>query len=267
MSDTTTMAMHPDAKATAVVAADLCKSFGGVAALNHCNISVAAGGITGLVGPNGAGKSTSLNVIAGLIRPDSGKVTLFGEDVTGRPPRLMARAGLVRTYQLSRELAGLTAFENILLALTPPDRETLRACIFSPRQTAAEERARAGEAMKLLRQVGLEAKADELAGRLSGGQKKLLELARALALKPRVILLDEPTAGVNPTLRHGIADVIRDINAQGVTFAIVEHDMGFVARLCGEVIVLAEGHDLLRGRYADVMADKTVVDAYLGAVA
>ena len=254
------------AGAPALSVENLSRAFGGIAALNNCNVAIAPGSITGLVGPNGAGKSTLLNIIAGLIRPDAGRIALFGRDVTGLPSRTMARLGLVRTFQFSRELSGLTALENVMLALTPPHRESIRAIAVSPRRIVAEERARAVQAMALLRQVGLDGKADEPAGQLSGGQKKLLELARALATDPRIILLDEPTAGVNPALRLAIADVIRAINARGVTFVIVEHDMGFVARLCGEVVVLAEGRDLLRGRYADVMADKAVVTAFLGAV-
>jgi ABC-type branched-subunit amino acid transport system ATPase component len=251
----------------ALTVTSVSKSFDGVAALTSCDLVVSQGSVTGLVGPNGAGKSTLLNVMSGLIRPDAGSLALFGRDVTGRPPRAMARAGLVRTFQLSRELSGLTALENVMLALTSPRLEGVRACFAGPVQFARQERERAETAFALLKRVGLDAKADELAGRLSGGQKKLLELTRALALKPRIILLDEPTAGVNPTLRHCIADIIRDINAQGVTFALVEHDMGFVARLCDEVVVLAEGRNLLRGQYADVMADKAVLSAYLGAVA
>lgn len=251
----------------ALAASHVSKSFGGVRALDECSVVIDRGSITGIIGPNGAGKSTLLNVVSGLLRPDGGQVRVDGVDATGASPREMARRGVVRTFQLSRELAGLTALENVMLALTPAGSETIASTFFRAGRLAREEARRRRAALALLARVGLDSKADDLAGTLSGGQKKLLELTRALALDPKIILLDEPTAGVNPTLRNAIAAFIRELRDAGVTFGIVEHDMGFVARLCDTVVVLAEGRDVMRGSHAEVTSDRRVIEAYLGAVA
>lgn len=240
------------------------KTFGGIHALEDVSLNVPKGSITGIVGPNGAGKSTLFNILSGLMPPDCGKVWFRGEQVTGQPPHVLALRGLVRTFQISRELGELTVLENLLLARPSQSGERIWSSLVSRRRIHEEEASGAREAKELLERVNLWRLADAPARTLSGGQKKLLELCRALMLRPKAILLDEPAAGVNPVLIAGLCTFISRLRDEGVTFAIVEHNMDLVAQLCDPVYVLAEGRVLTTGTFASVIADQRVMEAYLG---
>jgi ABC-type branched-subunit amino acid transport system ATPase component len=243
------------------------KAFGGTLALDRCSLSVAARSVTGIIGPNGAGKTTLLNVVCGLVSPDSGRVLFKGDDITGSTARAVAARGIVRTFQIVRDLIGLTVLETLLLAPGRQIGETVTAALFRRRAFEAQERANAAKARAILQRVGLWRLADAPAGSLSGGQKKLLELARALMLDPVVVFLDEPAAGVSPPLLNDIIALIRELQAEGLTFAIVEHDMHLIEEVCDQVHVLAEGRCLVSGSFAEVTANATVVEAYLGLLA
>ncbi len=247
--------------------AGITKHYGGVAALNGCTLSLARGEVTGLIGPNGAGKTTLLNTLTGLARPDAGTVIFDGVDVTGLPAHRMAARGVVRSFQIVRELASLTVFETLLLAPPQQTGETLGGALFQRRKWWAQEHADAARARVLLERIGLWRLADQPSASLSGGQKKLLEVARALLLEPRLILLDEPGAGVSPPLREEIIALVRELKAEGLSFGIVEHDMHLVGEICDHVHVLAEGRTLVSGTFAEATADPRVVDAYLGIAA
>jgi ABC-type branched-subunit amino acid transport system ATPase component len=240
------------------------KSFGGLAILRGIDLDVAAGRITAVIGPNGAGKSTLLNVVGGLLSTDNGRISLGNIDLTGLPPHQRARLGLVRTFQISRELGELTVLENVMLARQAQSGESIWQALLRMRTVREEELAAAIKAKRLLDNVGLWRLADAPARSLSGGQKKLLELCRALMLDPKIILLDEPAAGVSPPMRLEISKAIRQLCEEGLTFVIVEHDMDLVSSLCDHVYVIAEGKNLTCGSFADVVADDRVVRAYLG---
>lgn len=246
---------------------DVRKSFGGIGVLRGVSIEAPARQITGVIGPNGAGKSTLLNVIGGLFRPDAGSIVLTDRNITKLAPFERARLGLVRTFQISRELGELTVLENLLLARPNQRGESILGAFLSWRNVRAEERCAAERARAILTTVGLWRLADAPARSLSGGQKKLLELCRALMLDPKIILLDEPAAGVSPPMRAEITGVIRALCKDGLTFVIVEHDMDMIASLCDRVYVIAEGANLTSGSFRDVVSDKRVVHAYLGGVA
>lgn len=240
------------------------KRFGGLVALGDVSVEVEARHITGIIGPNGAGKSTLLHVIGGLLRPSGGTVTLDGEDITYLPSHVRARRGLVRTFQISRELGEMTVLENLMLARPRQTGESIASAFFQYGKVRAEERAAASRAKSLLEQVGLWRLADHAARTLSGGQKKLLELCRALMLDPKIILLDEPAAGVSPPMRAEISGVIKMLRSSGISFVVVEHDMDMVASLCDRVYVMAEGSNLASGTFREVISDARVVRAYLG---
>lgn len=240
------------------------KTFGGVRALEDVSLRIPADSITGIVGPNGAGKSTLFNMLSGLVPPDRGTVKFRGDDVTHRPPHYLARSGLVRTFQISRELGELTVLENLLLARPDQSGESIWRSLLARRAIREQEALGLEEARNLLERVNLWPLADAPARTLSGGQKKLLELCRALMLHPKVILLDEPAAGVNPVLIAELCGFITRLRLEGVTFAIVEHNMDLVAELCDPVYVLAEGRVLTTGTFASVVADQRVMEAYLG---
>jgi ABC-type branched-subunit amino acid transport system ATPase component len=240
------------------------KNFGGVAALDGCSLSLKKGFVTGLIGPNGAGKTTLLNVISGLVKPDAGSVHFDGDDITGMPTNLIASLGLVRTFQIVRELGGLTVLENLLLSPGHQLGETITGALFRCSTVRSQEQHNAVKARKILERFGLWRLADQSASALSGGQKKLLELARALLLEPKFILLDEPAAGVAPPLLKDIISLIRELKSEGISFGIVEHDMHLIGELCDDVHVLTEGKTLVSGAFADVTADPRVIDAYLG---
>lgn len=245
----------------------LTRRYGGVAALDGVTLDLARGQVTGLIGPNGAGKTTLLNALTGLARPEAGTVLLEGENVTGLPAHVMASKGVVRSFQIVRELSSLTVFETLLAAPPAQSGETVTGALFGRRKWWAQERANADLARALLERVGLVKLADQSSALLSGGQKKLLEMARALLMKPRLILLDEPGAGVSPPLRLEIVRLVRELKAEGLSFGIVEHDMHLVEEVCDHVHVLAQGRALVSGTFAEATADPRVVSAYLGVAA
>ena len=251
----------------ALEARDIGLTFGTFVALEGVSVSFRRGGITGIVGPHGAGKSTLFNVLGGQVRPVRGAVLLDGSDMTRQPPHMRARRGLTRTFQISRELGALTVLENLLLAFPrQPGEGMLAALRGGTRVKRAEDEAFA-RASALLRRVNLWRLADAPANALSGGQKKLLELCRALMLEPRVVLLDEPAAGVNPVLVGELCDFIRTLRDEGLSFGIVEHNMDLVAALCDPIHVLAEGRLLTSGSFDEISSNTRVTEAYLGGVA
>jgi ABC-type branched-subunit amino acid transport system ATPase component len=229
-------------------AESITKSFGGVQALAGCSLTVTAGRITGLIGPNGSGKTTLFNVMTGYERPDSGQVYLGEHRITGAPPQRVFAHGIGRTFQLTRIFPRLTVLENMLV----------------PAQRGLSPRRHREHAMDLLAFTGIAGHASALAGTLSYGQRKLLELAYVLVAEPSVVLLDEPAGGVNPSLVHHISDRIRELNTAGRTFLIVEHNMDFVMTLCHEVTVLDSGAVVASGPPAAIRSDPRVLDAYLG---
>lgn len=231
------------------------------------DLDLARGTITGLIGPNGAGKTTVINLISGIERPDAGSVTLAGADVTGLAPERLAFLGLVRTFQICRPLARLTVLENLLLARLRQTGETVVGSLLRRRRVHAEEALAVADARRILERLGLWQHADALSTALSGGQKKLLELARALMLRPSLILLDEPAAGVAPAMRETLIAAIRGLAEEGVAVLIVEHDLQLVGALCSHVHVMAAGRSLAQGAFASITRDPRVVEAYLGAAA
>lgn len=240
-------------------------AYGGLRAVDGMDISVATGGITGLIGPNGAGKSTLFNLLSGVTKPQAGQVAHRGEDITTLPPWKRARRGMIRTFQLSREFARMTVLENLLMAPQAQAGERLMP-LFLRRGAVREEEARHyARALEVLEISNLGHVRDRQAGDLSGGQKKLLELARTLMIDCDIILLDEPGAGVNPALMKTLTDMIATLNRDhGKTFLIVEHDMDLIGTLCDPVIVMAEGRALMQGSFDEVRADARVMQAYLG---
>lgn len=243
---------------------DVAKSFGGIHALDGCSLEVQRGTITGLIGPNGAGKSTLFNTIMGLYTPDAGEIHFEGERVDGVAPWRLVNRGLVKTFQIPRELRNLTVLENLLLWARGNPAERLWNVLFRPVSMRKSERDIQGRAEDLLRFVGLFDLRDEYAKNLSGGQKKILELARALMAEPTMILLDEPVAGVNPTLTVKILDLIAQLKAKGKTFFLIEHDMDVVMSRCDWIIVMHQGKKLAEGQPKEVKQDDRVVEAYLG---
>ena len=239
---------------------DVAHAFGGVRAVDGATFDVEAGSITGLIGPNGAGKSTLFNCISGFLRPRSGRVSMDGRLIDRLPPHRIARAGLVRTFQTPRALIRMTVAENVMLATPRHPGERLG------RLGRSREREAEARAAELLALVGLDGHAQALAGTLSGGQRKLLDLIRALMAEPRLLLLDEPMAGVNPTTRVQLLQHIRDLrDRDGITLLIVEHDLDFIMGASDRVIVMNDGRVIADGTPQEVRGDERVVDAYLGA--
>lgn len=237
-------------------AQNVCKAFGGIHALVDCSISVEQGTITGLIGPNGSGKTTLFNVMTGYERVDSGQVSFQDQAITNASPASVFRRGIGRTFQLTRVFPRLTVLENMHVAA---QRTTLRGLLSG--WSSGRERARAHELLKF---VGLDELKDLPAGNLSYGQKKLLEFAFILIAEPRVILLDEPAGGVNPTMLNYLTERIRTLNERGVTFLIVEHNMEFVMSLCEKVIVMHRGTRIAEGAPEEVRTNPAVLEAYLG---
>jgi ABC-type branched-subunit amino acid transport system ATPase component len=243
---------------------DIVRAFDGVRAVEGASLDVEPGSITGLIGPNGAGKSTLFHCISGFLRPQSGRVLLDGKRIDGRAPHRIARAGLIRTFQTPRALTRMTVLENVMLAAPHHRGERLGGSLAArARRREREVRVRAAELLELVR---LDGHSGALAGTLSGGQRKLLELVRALMAEPRILLLDEPMAGVSPTLRVELLEHILALRERdGVTLLIVEHDLDFVMRASDLVIVMNDGRVIAHGSPDEVRADERVVDAYLGA--
>jgi ABC-type branched-subunit amino acid transport system ATPase component len=240
------------------------KAYGGLEAVAGVDFDLPPGRITGLIGPNGAGKTTLLNVISNVERPTAGRVLLRGEDISAQPQHRLAERGLVRTFQISRELGQLTVLENLLLARPRQTGETLIGLFARAGRVRREEEAAIEAARAALLKVNLWRLADAPAASLSGGQKKLLELSRALMLSPRLVLLDEPAAGVAPAMEEVLIDTIRGLATEGVDFLIVEHDLDVVASLCSHVYVMTGGRILTEGTFAQISSDARVVEAYLG---
>jgi ABC-type branched-subunit amino acid transport system ATPase component len=240
------------------------KAYGGLEAVSGVDLGLIQGRITGLIGPNGAGKTTLLNVISGVERATAGRIQFLGDEIGSLPQHRLAARGLVRTFQISRELGRLTVLENLLLARASQTGEGVIGLFARPGKVRHEEEAAIEVARSALERVDLWRLADESAANLSGGQKKLLELSRALMLRPRLILLDEPAAGVAPAMEEVLVATIRGLASEGVNFLIVEHDLDVVAALCDHVYVMAAGKVLTEGPFAEVVSDARVVEAYLG---
>lgn len=240
------------------------KRFGGATAVDNVSISVASGEIVGLIGPNGAGKTTLFNLIAGTLAPTKGQIFLEGTEISAEASHRRINRGLGRTFQIPRPFSEMSLLDNMLTAAAGQSGERMFAALFMPGLVARDESTNIDKAMALLEFLGLESLAQEQARVLSGGQRKLLELGRVLMADPRIILLDEPGAGVNPTLLEAIMERIIDINRRGVTFLIIEHNMDLVARLCQRVYVMSAGRMLFNGAPDDVINEPAVIEAYLG---
>jgi branched-chain amino acid transport system ATP-binding protein len=241
------------------------KRFGGIRAVDGAAMQVREGSITALIGPNGAGKTTFFNVITGFYRPDGGSATFGGDEVLGEPPYAIARRGMVRTFQITKALARMTVLDNMMLGAPDQPGESLTNILLRPGSWRAREAEVREQAMELLDVFNLTRLADEYAGTLSGGQRKLLELARALMAQPRFLLLDEPMAGINPTLGRRLLEHMQRLRStEGVTFLFIEHDMEVVMNHSDRVIVMAEGRVIADGEPHEVREDRAVIDAYLG---
>ena len=245
-----------------LVVRGLTRSFYGVQALRGVDFAVRRGTITALIGPNGAGKTTAFQCISGVIPPDGGEVWFDGQNITGWAADRITRAGLTRTFQIARGISRISVLDNLMLyAPDQPGEGLLAALTGSGRAAEAAIRERA---MEIARRLNLLAVIDNAAGALSGGQKKLLEIGRALMAAPKLIMLDEPIAGVNPSLAERIAEHLADLRAEGLTFLVIEHHMDLIARLCDPVVVMAEGRKLTEGGFAEVSANPEVREAYMG---
>ncbi|NBB97348.1 MAG: ATP-binding cassette domain-containing protein [Alphaproteobacteria bacterium] len=244
---------------------NLHKHFGGFHAVDGASLEIAEGSITGLIGPNGAGKTTLFNVIAGVLPPTSGTVTMLGEDITALPPHALFHKGLLRTFQIAHEFHSMTVRENLMMVPPCQSGENLWDAWFKGARVAEEERRIRARANEVLEFLTIDHIADEKAGQISGGQKKLLELGRTMMTDARVVFLDEVGAGVNRTLLNTIADAIVRLNReQGYTFVVIEHDMDFIGRICDPVICMAEGRVLAEGTLDQIKANEAVIEAYLG---
>ena len=243
------------------------KRFGGVQAVKDCTLRVARGSITGLIGPNGAGKSTLINLVSGYLKPDGGTIRFGGQPIQSLAMHRVSRLGLLRTFQTPREWPGLTVMENMLLASPPRGRDALWRAYLQPARLRAAEAADRVRARELLRDFTLFDLRDELAGNLSGGQKRLLEFARIAFAQPRMVLLDEPQSGVNPVLADRMVEAIERLNAGGITVLMIEHNLPFVERLCPRVLVMALGTCIAAGSLAELRSQADVLDAYLGQAA
>ncbi|RVT83932.1 ABC transporter ATP-binding protein [Rhodobacteraceae bacterium CCMM004] len=248
-----------------IVVDDLHRHFGGFRAVDGATLEIAEGSITGLVGPNGAGKSTLFNVIAGVLPPTSGQVTMAGDDITGLAPHELFHRGLLRTFQIAHEFSSMTVRENLMMVPAGQTGESIWSSWTRRAAIRDEERALLRKADEVLEFLTIDHLKDEKAGNLSGGQKKLLELGRTMMVDARIVFLDEVGAGVNRTLLNTIGDAIQRLNRErGYTFCMIEHDMEFIGRLCDPVIVMAEGKVLSQGTIDEIKSDERVIEAYLG---
>ncbi|MGH7723085.1 MAG: ABC transporter ATP-binding protein [Candidatus Dormibacteria bacterium] len=242
---------------------DLHRHFEGMHAVDGVSLEVSAGRITGLIGPNGAGKSTLLAVLAGTLPASQGSIAFEGTDITRWPAYRRARNGLVRTFQLPSEFGQLTVLENLLVAAQHHRGESLRGALLGKRYWGADERNLVGRARQLLARFSMSAKESDYAGSLSGGQKRLIEIMRALMLRPRLLLLDEPMSGVHPSIISEIAAYLEALRDEGLTILLVEHELHMVERLCNPVVVMAQGRTIGQGSMTDLRRQREIVDAYL----
>jgi len=243
---------------------DLQKSFGALAATDHATFEVERGTITGMIGPNGAGKSTLFNLISGYYDPDGGTVSLNDGEITGEEPYNIAERGLIRTFQTPRKLEGMTVREAMMIGPQNQPGESFRKLFTSPGEVGDSERQNLADVERILEEFEIDHLARQPATDISGGQMKLVELARAMLAEPDILLLDEPVAGVNPTLANKLAEQIRRLNDEGTTFLLIEHDMDFIMNLADPIIVLNQGSVLTEGTPDEVRSDDRVADAYLG---
>jgi len=244
---------------------NLSKFFGGLKAISNCSLKVKKGSITGIIGPNGSGKTTLFNLIAGNLKPNKGSVYFDNEDITGIPSYELFSKGVLRTFQIAHEFTNLTVLENLMMVPGGQSGELLVNALFKPRLVNEEEKKIKQKALEVIKFLNLTHLEKELAGNLSGGQKKLLELGRTMMVDAKMVLLDEVGAGVNRTLLKDIGSAILRLNKEkGYTFFMIEHDMDFISRLCDPVIVLAEGSVLFEGTSNEVKKNERVIESYLG---
>ena len=242
------------------------KHFGGVVAVDRVDMKIERGSITGLIGPNGAGKTTLFNLIAGNYAPSEGSIILDGEDVTGLKPHELFSKGLMRTFQIAHEFHTLSVLDNLMMVPPFQTGESLLGAWFLRKEVVQQEAEIRKKAEDVISFLNMGHVSNELAGNLSGGQKKLLELGRTMMVDPKVVVLDEGGAGVNRTLLKEVGDAILSMNRErGYTFCMIEHDMDFISRLCDPVVVMAEGKILAQGSVEEIKANEEVVEAYLGA--
>lgn len=243
----------------------LTKSYGGIHAVQNCSFSVDSGTIVGLIGPNGAGKTTVFNLIGGFVRPDSGSIVLDGAEISNEKPHIISEMGIARTFQIIRLFPDMTLLDNVLVAFRN-QKEHFQHAVFRLPYMKKEEKQNEERALELLEFVGLHAKRRELAKNLSYGQQKLLEIARALAAEPELLMLDEPAAGVNLTMLAKIKSLLLKLKERGKTILLVEHNMEFVMEMCDKVVVMDHGVEIAEGKPKDIQKNKKVLDAYLGGV-
>jgi branched-chain amino acid transport system permease protein len=242
---------------------DISRSFGGVRAVAGASFTVRAGTITGLIGPNGAGKSTVISLIGGQLRPTSGRIRFEAQDITALPPARIAARGVIRTFQTPNLFGRMTVIENLLLGAPAWSGESPTAALLGKWTWRATERLLITQAREILARFRMEHIEKEYADNLSGGQKRIVEIMRALMARPRLLLLDEPMAGVNPTLAQRIADHLADLRSEGITMLMVEHELAVVERLCDPIVVMAQGSVLAEGSMAELRSNREVVNAYL----
>jgi branched-chain amino acid transport system ATP-binding protein/branched-chain amino acid transport system permease protein len=246
-----------------LVATDIRRHFEGMHAVDGVSLEVMPGKITGLIGPNGAGKSTFMAVMAGTLPSTSGVIVFNGEDITRMPAYMRARRRLVRTFQLPSEFARLTVLENLLVAAPKHRGDSLFGALMGKRYWIEDELRLVAEARALLKRFGMSAKESDYAGTMSGGQKRLIEIMRALMLRPRLLLLDEPMSGVHPKIVEEIQHYLEDLRAEGLTILMVEHELHMVERLCDTVVVMAQGKVIGSGTMSSLRRQREIVDAYL----
>ncbi len=252
-----------DSAAPILVVDALVKHYGGVRAVDGVSFGVDRGSITGLIGPNGAGKSTALALVGGYVAPTAGRVRFDGEDITTMPMYARARRGLVRTFQMARVFGNLTTIENLLVAAPDQRGESLAGVLGGRRVWRRQEKELVEQACEMLDTFAMGAKADEPARNLSGGQKRAVEIMRALMMAPKLLLLDEPMAGLSPSLSRQLEDVLLGLAARGLSLLLVEHELDTVDRICGKVVVMAQGRVLSEGRMSELRLSREVQDAYV----